>query len=77
MSYRKVLEAALELSTKDRAKLIERLHANLEYEAVSDLGEEWLEEINRRAAEMESGKVKGIPWEEVRRKTREKLEVQR
>ncbi len=32
----------------------------------------WAEEINRRVEEMESGKVKGVPAEEVFRKLREK-----
>ena len=30
-----------------------------------DAGEEWEEEVERRAEEMRSGRVQGVPWEEV------------
>lgn len=39
--------------------------------------EAWADEINQRIADMESGKVQGIPGEEVFRKLREKLDAMR
>jgi putative addiction module component (TIGR02574 family) len=52
---------------------LEKLNESLDAE--TPLSEEWMAEIQRRSDELESGKVKGIPWEEVKRKTREKLRL--
>jgi putative addiction module component (TIGR02574 family) len=38
-----------------------------------DVGIAWQAEIARRIEEVESGKVKPVPWEEVRRKGRKIL----
>lgn len=40
-----------------------------------DVGVEaaWAAEIERRAADLESGKVQGIPWEQVRQRLLDKL----
>jgi putative addiction module component (TIGR02574 family) len=34
---------------------------------------EFLDELDRRVKELESGEVQGIPWEEVKRKSKEYL----
>ncbi len=59
-----VLEKALELNEHDRAEVVEALLESLE---VDDPEEEtaFVAELERRAAEMESGAVKSIPWEEL------------
>lgn len=36
--------------------------------------EEFVKEMDRRMEEIDSGKVKGIPWEEVHRKALERLD---
>jgi putative addiction module component (TIGR02574 family) len=61
---KKVLEKALELNEHDRAQVVGALLESLE---VEDPEEEaaFVAELERRAAEMESGVVKGIPWEEL------------
>lgn len=58
-----VLEKALKLNVHDRAEVVEALLESLE---VEDPDEEaaFVAELERRAAEMESGEVRGIPWEE-------------
>ena len=35
--------------------------------------EEWKQEISRRVTELESGKVPGIPWEEVEQRLERRL----
>jgi putative addiction module component (TIGR02574 family) len=61
---KKVLEKALELNEHDRAEVVGALLESLE---VEDPEEEagFFAELERRAAEMESGAVRGIPWEEL------------
>lgn len=62
----KLAREVLTLSEEDRSDLTALLLASLEVQA--DPGEEaaWVAEIERRAADLESGAVRGIPWEEVR-----------
>ena len=64
-----ILERALELSAHDRgglaARLIESLDDRLPDEGVE---EAWGAEIQRRLDDLESGKAKTIPWEEVRQR---------
>ncbi|MBL0141073.1 MAG: addiction module protein [Betaproteobacteria bacterium] len=63
------LEAeALKLSPGERSELIHRLVASLDGEPVDSPGEvakAWDEEIARRVADMEAGRTKWIPAEEV------------
>lgn len=59
-----ILEKALELDENARAEVAEALLESLE---VTDPAEEvaFVAELDRRAAEMETGAVKGVPWEEL------------
>jgi putative addiction module component (TIGR02574 family) len=61
---KEVVEKALKLDEHGRAEVVEVLLKSLE---VEDLEEEadFVAELDRRAAEMEAGKVRGIPWEEL------------
>jgi putative addiction module component (TIGR02574 family) len=68
MTYRELLREALALPQEKRLRLLEKLNESLDAE--TPLSEEWMAEIQRRSDELESGKVKGIPWEEVKRKKR-------
>ena len=57
------LEAeALQLPAADRARLVERLIASLD--ADPDVEEAWAAEIERRHAEVETGKVSLLPGPE-------------
>lgn len=57
--------AALELEPEARAKLAHRLVESLGELTREQLESVWLDEAERRDAEMESGTIKGIPGEEV------------
>jgi putative addiction module component (TIGR02574 family) len=69
-----VLEKALTLSTQDRGLLIDRLIESLdEGPAEEGVEEAWSEEIKRRVDDIRSGKVKMIPYKEVRRRLTARL----
>jgi putative addiction module component (TIGR02574 family) len=71
----KLLDEARKLSPNDRVELAHELFESVDDEELDDdqitppaEDAEWAAELQRRIAEMESGAVKGIPWEEVRLK---------
>lgn len=64
-----LLDAALALPEDERAELAELLTASLD-PPPSSLHPAWKDEIHRRAAEVDAGLVKPIPWEEVDRRAR-------
>jgi putative addiction module component (TIGR02574 family) len=68
------LEArALELPSKDRARLAERLISSLDPETDPDAQRLWLQEAERRLDELESGDVSGVPADQVFEKARSTL----
>ena len=56
----------MELEDNDRATLAGLLIESLEGPVDPDVEKAWAAEIERRWQEIESGKVKTIPWEEVK-----------
>ena len=54
---------ARSLPREERARLAEALLASLEEEA--EMARAWREEIDRRAAELDSGAVQAVPAEQV------------
>jgi len=70
MEAGELLKQALTLSDKERAELASSLIDSLDPTVDPDSELAWQEEIARRLAEVESGRVKTIPWDEVRRKGR-------
>ena len=62
-----LLEKALKLPPKARAALIARLIESLD--GAKDEGSEvaWQAEIDRRARDLDEGKVELVPWSEARR----------
>ena len=68
-----VWKEAADLSEADRASLAGLLIESLEGEPDAEVEAAWAVEIERRVAEMESGKVQGIPWEQVRQRLLGKL----
>ena len=62
---KEVLEKALELDEQDRAAVVAALLESLEVEDNSEEEAAFVAELEHRAAEMESGAVKGIRWEEL------------
>ncbi len=63
--YQAVLTAATQLPVADQLRLIDELTSRLPDDQ-TPLSEEWLEELDRRVAEIENGTARLVPWEEVR-----------
>jgi putative addiction module component (TIGR02574 family) len=72
MTTDQVRDAALALPKDARLELAETLLASVPADDQPPLHEGWREVIRQRAAEVASGQVVGVPWEEVRRRAREK-----
>jgi putative addiction module component (TIGR02574 family) len=63
----KILEAALKLPVEARAAIAGSLIESLDEEVDENVEEAWAEEIARRIQDLDSGKVKTIPWSKARR----------
>ena len=72
-SVTELFDAALALSEPERAELAELLAATVG--ASTSLHPAWGAELRRRVAEVESGQVKPIPWDKVRREVRAQLDA--
>lgn len=57
---------ASDLPESDRALLAGLLIESLDVEADEDVEPAWLAEVERRVAELDSGSVPTVPWEEVK-----------
>lgn len=68
MEAGELLKHALTLSDKERADLASSLIDSLDPSVDADAEIAWQEEIARRLEQVETGQVRTIPWEEVRRK---------
>ncbi len=62
-----ILKDALALPPEARAALIGPLVDSLDTEVDEGVEEAWRAEIQRRLAEIDSGAVKLVPWDEARR----------
>ncbi|MGO9404347.1 MAG: addiction module protein [Terriglobales bacterium] len=74
----KLLEQALSLSVEEQEALANSLFSNLDREMNEGPTEEgveeaWTEEIKHRIDDIQSGKTKMIPYEEVRRRLAARL----
>jgi len=69
--YRK----ALSLDESDRAALAARLIESLDTETEEGVEAAWFAEVERRMEEFDSGKVQGIPWDELRTRLLGKLDA--
>jgi putative addiction module component (TIGR02574 family) len=65
-SARELFEEALRLDPEERATLMRLLIENLDAESEEGVEDAWRVEIERRMAELDSGSVQTIPWEELR-----------
>lgn len=70
MEASEILKKALALPDHERAELAGDLIDSLDTTVDEDTEAAWQEEIARRLREVESGKVRTVPWDEVRRKGR-------
>jgi putative addiction module component (TIGR02574 family) len=65
-----VLSDALALPNGDRVELVEAILASLRPDDRPPFDESWREVILRRSEELQSGKVSGVPWSEVKKRAR-------
>ena len=72
-----LLKKAMSLPPEARADLASSLIDSLDQTLDDDVEAAWQQEIAHRVEELESGKVKTIPWTEVRRRGRELLRAKR
>jgi putative addiction module component (TIGR02574 family) len=72
-SVSELLEKALSLQPEERAALAGSLLESLDDHVDANAEEEWNLEIPRRIQELDSGKVKTIPWAEARRQVLSRL----
>lgn len=68
-----LLEEARQLPEVDRAELAGRLLETLHGEPEEGVEAAWDEEIERRVRETDAGKVRTIPWQELRAKLHARL----
>ena len=64
----RLLEEALELPAEARAALAGSLLDSLDEVVDEDVEQAWALEIARRLEEVQSGKVRAVPWAEARRR---------
>ena len=69
----RLLEQALSLSVEEQEALAQSLISNLGGAVDEGYEAAWHDEIAKRVAELDSGKAKTIPWEEVRQRNLAKL----
>ena len=72
LTTEQLLDAALALPENDRLELVDALIVSLQANDHCPLDDSWREIIRRRSAELRSGRVKPVPWEEVKRQVRDK-----
>jgi putative addiction module component (TIGR02574 family) len=65
-SARELFEEAMRLDPEERATLVRLLIEAFDAEVEEGVEDAWRVEIERRMAELDSGAVETIPWEEVR-----------
>jgi putative addiction module component (TIGR02574 family) len=63
-----LLKEALQLPADARAALAGSLLDSLDQQVDEDAETAWQLEINRRIEDLDSGKVKTVPWSEARRR---------
>ena len=71
--FNEIFRDAADLPEHDRATLAGLLIESLESEPDPDVEAAWAAEIERRVADLETGTVKTILWEEVRQRLLNRL----
>lgn len=65
-SARELFEEAMRLDPAERATLMRLLIDTLDAESEEGVEEAWRAEVERRIAELDSGAVEAVSWEELR-----------
>ena len=77
MKSEDVLTIVLALPAEERAKLAEELLCSLDQAPENGASEAWLEEIERRARELDDGSVEAIDWNVARQRIADRLRQRR
>ena len=72
-SVAEIYKEASELNESDRAQLAGLLLESVESDPDQDVEQAWVAEIDKRLKSVDDGSATMIPWEEVKRRTHEKL----
>ena len=65
-SAQELFEGAMRLDPQERATLMRLLIESLDAESEEGVEDAWRVEVERRMAELDSGAVETVPWEELR-----------
>ena len=65
--FENVAEQALSLSVRERLRLASELLESVEPRGDEEIERAWEQEIQRRIADIDSGKAKGRAWDDVKR----------
>jgi putative addiction module component (TIGR02574 family) len=72
-----LLSTVLALPAAERAQLAHRLLESLEPGSSPEVHQAWVEELTRRARELEDGTVQAIPWPQAKASILAELEKRR
>ena len=75
VTYDEVLRTVCSLDEPERVRLIEDLLGSLSPDEAAPLDDAWLAEIDRRSEELDAGTVATIPWQDVRRRAKERAKL--
>ncbi|MCI0744910.1 MAG: addiction module protein [Verrucomicrobia subdivision 3 bacterium] len=67
MTFENVAEQALSLSVAERLRLASELLQSIEPQKTAEIERAWEEEIQRRIAQIDSGKATGRAWDDIKR----------
>lgn len=73
MDPSKIEQEALQLTANQRATLAQKLLLSLGELSEDEIHEQWLDEASNRAQQLDSGRVKPVPADVVRAKTKSLL----
>lgn len=68
-----LLESVLQLPDEEKLELLSALTTAIEERGLRPFDEIWLEEIERRSAEYDAGKMTAAPWDEVKQRVHRKV----
>ena len=69
----KILAEALTLGMHERADVAAKLIASLDGEPDEEVEAAWAAEVERRIQDVEAGRVKLVPWQNVERRIRKEI----
>ena len=72
-SGKEILPMLLKLPSSQRAEIATELIRSLDEDEDSDAEEAWARELEKRVADIASGRVKTVPWEKARKRIEARL----